>query len=579
MRRLADSTYPHLRSRRRCGRVPLVRSDPGFAVRTFAPRRRGFLGATPTLPALPGSLPTSVPTLPNGIPNVSQAFGQLPPQAQQGWQLLDQQLQAEGTNPSSLAYYTAQNSYASAINSLSSSIPSGQISPATVIGAAQSYVAAGYTVLGSVGQIQGLINAANAGQATASVVQAFTGVLIGTAVAAGSVTAGVGAAIVAGVAIVSSLVASLFGQNKPSANVSGCKISPPPSYTVGSAYCMGDSSPAVPPAAAGAVPAGPVSAYWRRFPNLANAADQAWFKPFSQIGSWTSGSSTDTWGVCYTNFNQGISINSQQSRPIDEAFPQYRMLECEQQIGNLISAVMIPAGSSSVSASIQPGPGQLSNALPQPTTITVTPEMQAFVQFQKAFFAAWKANQEYAINGLAPRADWQVLVQVVYLWNNAHDPGNGFTITPPSSSSSPNDVTTPAFCSPTTPTYESLLVPTVGQQDSSAAGFNVATNSITINTGPVKASVVAASAQGGANLAASTSRGGGSASTAAGAASPSSSSSGSSALFVVGGAAAILVGGTYLYGRSHGMTFKQTAEAAWTRVKRPFTRRKRKKSG
>jgi len=43
--------------------------------------------------------------------------------------------------------------------------------------------------------------------------------------------------------------------------------------------------------------------------------------------------------------------------------------------------------------------------------------------FQKAFFAAWKANQEYALNGLLPQPDGVVLLHLIRLWNAAHKPG------------------------------------------------------------------------------------------------------------------------------------------------------------
>jgi hypothetical protein len=56
-----------------------------------------------------------------------------------------------------------------------------------------------------------------------------------------------------------------------------------------------------------------------------------------------------------------------------------------------------------------------------------------------------------------------------------------------------------------------------------------------------------------------------------------SSSSGATALLVVGGLVVAAVGGTYLYGRSHGMTFGETVGAGWSRVKQPFKRTRKKR--
>jgi hypothetical protein len=75
-----------------------------------------------------------------------------------------------------------------------------------------------------------------------------------------------------------------------------------------------------------------------------------------------------------------VDFGGQKTRPIDHAFPQYRTLE---------SNTLFHGGS-----------------------------------FQQAFFAAWKMNAAYALNGLKPQDDAQVLLHTLRLWNKAHEATN-----------------------------------------------------------------------------------------------------------------------------------------------------------
>jgi hypothetical protein len=50
----------------------------------------------------------------------------------------------------------------------------------------------------------------------------------------------------------------------------------------------------------------------------------------------------------------------------------------------------------------------------------------AVAQFLKSFYAAWKANASYALNGFQAADEHKLLQAVADAWNTVHDPGAGF---------------------------------------------------------------------------------------------------------------------------------------------------------
>jgi hypothetical protein len=94
-----------------------------------------------------------------------------------------------------------------------SSAFSGGVNPQSIATAAQNYVLIGKTVAGAVDTVEGLIKLYDsAGSITPdsaiAISNAFTGTMVGVAISAGAVSAGVGAAIVGAVAAVLGLLES-----------------------------------------------------------------------------------------------------------------------------------------------------------------------------------------------------------------------------------------------------------------------------------------------------------------------------------------------------------------------------------
>ena len=136
---------------------------------------------------------------------------------------------------------------------------------------------------------------------------------------------------------------------------------------------------------------------WRSFPSPNNPNDAEWFQITTETTIyWPSGPAQAKW---YTK-------NDGNWRPIDNAFHRYRWLECEAQLGYMLSN----GGGEGVSTS----------NLDAETGAAVT-------QFLAAYFAMWKRNAELALNGLQPAADSIVLQQLLVAWNTAHAPGKTFT--------------------------------------------------------------------------------------------------------------------------------------------------------
>jgi hypothetical protein len=241
------------------------------------------------------------------------------------------------------------------------------------ISAAKEYVKTGQTILGAVNTVKGLIDAQAAGFNPVQVTQAFTGTLIGLGGAAGVVSAGVGAAIVGAVG---ALLAILQQQGLFGSQPSGFQICPgiadatsKPDFVVG---CLGMWGSAVSPG----------SVNWRTFPDPNAASDAPWFATCPDNGCDTF----DWKGASYGNH---LLVNpAGVMRPIDYAFEQYSAIEY-------------------LSAN-QTGPAY----------------------FTPGFVSAWKANAEYALNGLNAcptcqkwtESDAKVLVHFLRMWNRSHGP-------------------------------------------------------------------------------------------------------------------------------------------------------------
>lgn len=378
------------------------------------------------------------------------------PQAGSAWGSIQSQLLAENpANATNGVLGAAQSNYANAITqAISSGAPvATPQNISTLIGGAASLVLNTSTVGGAVGNIVNMVQGALSAPAPQAMVQ-FTGSLIssivGAEVAAGSVTMGIGAIIMAGIALGEQLLAGVFGGvpsgvNIPNtwSDIGGCTTSNPVGYIVGGMYTSGSS-----------VPGGPLSLNWRKFPQPTNQGDAWWFQYNSPSNTtWSSGDSSDTWSICpYVGW-----------RPIDQAFLVYHQLECEVASATPIANLPLPTSSG--------GPFSAAQI--------------SFAQLQLAYFGAWKANAEYLLNGLQPRTDAAVLERIVQFWNDAHAPGTPYIVSPPSNQSSPGDAMKPSMspCSGSPPaSYMSLLIPELRSSNSPVLDPN---GNLPINTGPM----------------------------------------------------------------------------------------------
>jgi hypothetical protein len=337
------------------------------------------------------------------------------------WQTVGAQLTSEGSGPGSLAYTTAQNAFADTYQQLYEQLGAD---PSEALASAQQYMIGAHTILGASQTVAGLLSAAASGVAPAQAVQLFTGTMIGVAVLAGAVSAGVGAGIIGAVSALGSILqsAGLFGSS-PGFTIPGCgdsTLSAPPAYSVGCVGVYGLSQVV-----------SPTSSDWKHFPVATNPADAGWF---DRSGTGWSGK----WGNWVGLAPSGVY------RLIDQAFPEYHLLECEQR-------ALAPSNAPAF--------------------------QQAVADFQRTFFAAWKANKEYALNGLKPQPDWQVLLHAVRMWNASHDAGTGYQFLP-----SPKNLVVRSDCSDFGASYEAMLVEDVldssGDPAKDAPG-----GAILINTG------------------------------------------------------------------------------------------------
>lgn len=294
------------------------------------------------------------------------------------------------------------------------------------IAAAKQYVLVGKTVAGAVSTIQGLVQATQSGVAPQQIAQAFSGAMIGALVAAGAVSAGVGAAIVAGIGIAIGLMkeVGLFAEPKGVEICPGVRCDPAPAFVIHCVCGYGD------------VISSPSSNNWRTFPDP--VTDPEWFRFVDRplVINWRDG---------HPGY-QGTATfaGGPQPRLIDTAFPDFYHLECESK------------------------------------TFGSSP----FDDFRRAFFAAWKVNKTYAINGLKPVEDWKVLAQMIRMWNAAHYPGDGIALTQRERSQE-----RAARGGPWTPCKEGGFVPyveIVAREVVNNSSEDAPGGVVRINTGPLK---------------------------------------------------------------------------------------------
>lgn len=305
------------------------------------------------------------------------------------WGEVQNQLQAEGADASQLNL--AKTAFVNSFEQLSANMG---VTGDEAIAAAKQFTTLGHTIIGAVGTVQGLISTVESGSAP-QITQAFTGVLISLAVGSGLVSAGIGAAIAVGISLVLTALGDLglfTSSAPPTFDIPGCgKWTYVPDYLVG---CMGiQAKGGVDPKVTQPFRVAPGSPNWRTFPqptagsHVGDGSDGAWFIPNSPyVGVWR--------GVLVDSGDINNATRNDRARPVDRAFPNYGRLAGDAEVGGAIRNVFATT--------------QL------PTVIA------AGSNFQKTFFSAWRGNAEYALNGLKPQADEQVLIHMLRLWNRAH---------------------------------------------------------------------------------------------------------------------------------------------------------------
>ena len=267
----------------------------------------------------------------------------------------------------------------------------------TALGAARQFVSQNRELSGAVDTANGLVAAAQAatsGSSTPQDVAAnFSGPLIALMIGTGAMTAGLGAAIVAGLAIADTLLDDLgVFPNKPGFEVCpGFKVQNKPDFAIN---CMAVYDPLS--TQAGGI--APKSRYWRSFPEPTNPVDAWWFA-YPTNSSPTSYS----WNGATWQFPKTALSDS----AIDETFPEWWMAHfpLDLSTGTVQALGLTPKNISDEQA-------------------------QALRDFTGAFFQAWKANKEYWLNGRRGASDVQVLLRVAEIWNRSHQPGQGIDISP-----------------------------------------------------------------------------------------------------------------------------------------------------
>jgi len=377
------------------------------------------------------------------------------------------QLNSEGAGSTDIqgAAYALQSSWETLV---------GQgMSGSDALSAATKYVMNGQTIAGAADLVEGLINAGASNSPVPGLLETSTGVMIGTMVLAGAVSAGVGAAIVGAADVLITLLqgSGLFGSTPSGQSYCGnlTVSGPGPSYMLPGQSSPDSSAsklcvlvydpyftPGPDPSKPGAGVA-PGSARWRHFPVYTAPPrpfdfppDNVWFNSSCSsynrgtvIGYGMMGGSQMSWtphpndqSVSYT-FGAGLCFPQNMYCPcrfIDAAFPYFHQIECEAAAGPALFALADPRA-----------------MLPD--------VMQPLWNFQNAFWANLKLNWEYALNGLNPPAqDWEVLVHTIRTWNKAHEAGTGYDLYPSTQTVwTPNGTT----CSGIPPWYAQILTSSI----------------------------------------------------------------------------------------------------------------------
>jgi len=447
------------------------------------------------------------------------------------WADILKQLKAEGVDPATpagkLIVDTAQQTFVTQFTSLTSNSLGVDIGTAKV--AAKQFVLAGQTIAGAVTNINGIIEASKSGVPPQQVALMFTGTLIGLAAAGGLIVPGVGAAIMLGVGF---LLKALPWGDKPAGTLicgtdeNGMHVVDP-KFVIGCVAVTGCDGQHPTPCQIQ-----PGSSLWRHFPvpsSDPNSPDAGWFEPFGAPSVFWPPAAPIYWSA-WTN-------KSVFARPIDVAFPEYRQLECE-----LANSYALPGISLK-------DIGFLRGA--------------AVIAFLSAFFAAWRMNKEYALNGLKPREDWEVLLHTLRVWNRAHEPGDGFDFE--QSTSTPIGATSRDDCTYVQSTYASMLVnKAVGGASGTAYQDDVVGGKLHLNTGNQKTTKFIVPP--GPTLARSR--------IDLVAAQSASTSMSTTSKVLIGTAIAVGLGALSLeaYARMHHMTFGQSAKHVWSGVTSKFHR-------
>jgi hypothetical protein len=292
------------------------------------------------------------------------------------WGPVAQQMLSEGQSADQVA--GARDAYADCVAQITGNqlASGGGIIPQAAMDQAAQFIQASQTALGAVQSVSGIVNAvthASNPQAALAAANTITGTLVAAAVALGAVSAGVGALIVAGVGLALEALSDIFG-SPPPFNVCGTGLDTKPSIVVGCAFSMT------------AVQVAPNATAWRTFPDTSAPSDAGWYDPPANVTSSIAlelGNNSpiitwhgDVWyGGTYNAADDG-------DRLIDRAFPNY----------HAAVELQLPA-----------------------STNTST-----FADFQRFYIGAWTANQAFALNGLQPQSDFQLLLHVVAVWNRAH---------------------------------------------------------------------------------------------------------------------------------------------------------------
>lgn len=289
------------------------------------------------------------------------------------------QLHAEGKDPS-LAKQAFDDAVSDLVHRGGVSLDAGTFYPA-----AARYALAKYSDMGAAQTIDGLVQGAlNPTSKPGDVMSAAGGLMVTAAIAGGAMTAGVGAAIVGGLAIAGTLLNEVFGGTSgPQTSMCGVTVSNPLPCAVGpcmlSNVCLEEMGKRVSDPGANEL--------WRLFPDARRSEDAPWFR---DPGSGMFKFLEFDWRGAHWNNVGGMKGTK----------------ALESMFGPDVWKVIALDG------------GQV--------PLRTVPQ-----DFFRAFLEAYKKNKEFALNGLkTPLADWQVLLETALAWNRAHEKGAGTSISP-----------------------------------------------------------------------------------------------------------------------------------------------------